>query len=166
MRIPIAFALAFTAIVLLGHSAVAQPPENKTPLLEKKVLSLEAARKMVAAAEAEAERNHWRGVIAVVDDGGWLIVLERMDHAAMTASVDLAMGKARSAALFKKPTQDLEDTINHGRYAAITARGFIEMQGGIPVVVDGEVVGAIGASFATPDQDVRVARAGLAALGL
>jgi glc operon protein GlcG len=70
---------------------------------------LEAARKMVAAAEAEAERNHWRGVIAVVDDGGWLIMLERMDHAAMTASVDLAMGKARSAALFKKPTQDLED---------------------------------------------------------
>jgi glc operon protein GlcG len=109
-------------------------------------------------------RNHWRGVIAVVDDGGWLIMLERMDHAAMTASVDLAMGKARSAALFKKPTQDLEDAINHGRYAAITARGFIEMQGGIPVVMD-EVVGAIGASFATPDQDVRVARAGLAALG-
>jgi glc operon protein GlcG len=126
---------------------------------------LEAARKMVVAAEAEAERNHWRGVVAVVDDGGWLIMLERMDHAAMTASVDLAMGKARSAARFKKPTQDLEDAINHGRYAAITARGFIEMQGGIPVVVDGEVVGAIGASFATPDQDVRVARAGLAALG-
>lgn len=164
MRIPSGCALAFAAMVLLGPSAAAQPPENKTPLLEKKVLSLEAARKMVAAAEAEAERNHWRGVIAVVDDGGWLIMLERMDHAAMTASVDLAMGKARSAALFKKPTQDLEDTINHGRYAAITARGFIEMQGGIPVVVDGEVVGAIGASFATPDQDVRVARAGLAAI--
>ena len=60
-------------------------------------------------------------------------MLERMDHAAMTASVDLAMGKARSAALFKKPTEDLEDAINHGRYAAITARGFVEMQGGIPV---------------------------------
>jgi glc operon protein GlcG len=165
MRIPIGFALAFAAMVLLGNGAAAQPPETKVRLLEKKVLSLEAARKMVAAAEAEAERNHWRGVIAVVDDGGWLIMLERMDHAAMTASVDLAMGKARSAALFKKPTQDLEDAINHGRYAAITARGFIEMQGGIPVVVDGEVVGAIGASFATPDQDVRVARARLAALG-
>ena len=166
MRIPIGFALAFAAMVLLGHGAAAQAPETKVRLLEKKVLSLEAARKMVAAAEAEAERNHWRGVIAVVDDGGWLIMLERMDHAAMTASVDLATGKARSAALFKKPTQDLEDAINHGRYAAITARGFIEMQGGIPVVVDGEVVGAIGASFATPDQDVRVARAGLVGLGL
>jgi glc operon protein GlcG len=149
-------------LILAAASAAFAPP---CAAITAKVLSLEAARKMVAAAEAEAERNHWRGVIAVVDDGGWLIMLERTDHAAMTASVDLAMGKARSAALFKKPTQDLEDAINHGRYAAITARGFIEMQGGIPVVVDGEVVGAIGASFATPDQDVRVARAGLAALG-
>jgi glc operon protein GlcG len=162
MRIPIAFALALGAMVLLGQSA-AQPPEKKVPLLEKKALSLEAARKMVAAAIAEAERNQWRGVVAVVDDGGWLILLERMDHA-MTASVELAAGKARAAALFKKPSQELEEAINQGRYAAITARGFIEMQGGLPVLVDGEVIGAIGASFATPGQDVQVAQAGLAAL--
>jgi glc operon protein GlcG len=119
---------------------------------------------MVAAADAEAERNHCRGVIAVVDEGGWLILLERMDHAAMTASVELAEGKARSAALFKKPTQALEDAINRGRHAAITARGFIEMQGGLPVIVDGEVIGGIGASFATPEEDEQVAKAGLAAL--
>jgi glc operon protein GlcG len=87
-----------------------------------------------------------------------------MNHAAMTASVELAAGKARSAALFKKPTQALEDAINHGRYAAITARGFIEMQGGLPVVVDGEVIGGIGASFATPEEDEQVVKAGLAAL--
>src|SRR5271165_678274 len=95
MRNAIACSLALGAIVLLGQSAAAQ-------LLEKKGLSLEAARKMVAAAEAEAERNHWRGVVAVVDDGGWIILLERMDHAALTAGVELAEGKARSAALFKK----------------------------------------------------------------
>jgi glc operon protein GlcG len=157
MRSVVGFAVALAAAVLLGQGAAAQ-------LLEKKALSLEAARKMVAAAEAEAERNHWRGVVAVVDDGGWLILLERMDHAAMTASVELAAGKARSAALFEKPTQALEEAINHGRYAAITARGFIEMQGGLPVVVDGEVIGGIGASFATPDEDEQVAKAGLAAL--
>jgi len=157
MRTAVAGSLALAAIVLLGQSAQAQ-------LLEKKALSLEAARKMVAAAEAEAERNHWRGVVAVVDDGGWIILLERMDHAAMTASVELAAGKARSAALFKKPTQALEEAINHGRYAAITARGFIEMQGGLPVVVDGEAIGGIGASFATPEEDEQVAKAGLAAL--
>jgi glc operon protein GlcG len=140
------------------------PHSPQAQLLEKKALSLEAARKMVAAAEAEAQRNQWRGVIAIVDDGGWLIVLERMDHAAMTASVDLAAGKARSAALFKKPTQALEEAIDHGRYAAITAGGFVQMQGGLPVVVDGEVIGGIGASFATPEEDEQVAKAGLAAL--
>ena len=157
MRNAIACSLALAAVVLLGPSAQAQ-------LLQKKALSLEAARKMVAAAEAEAERNHWRGVVSVVDDGGWVILLERMDHAAMTASVELAAGKARSAALFKKPTQALEEAIDHGRYAAITARGFIEMQGGLPVVVDGEVIGGIGASFATPEEDEQVAKAGLTAL--
>jgi glc operon protein GlcG len=157
MRNAVAGSLALAAIVLLGQSAQAQ-------LLEKKALSLAAARKMVAAAEAEAERNHWRGVIAVVDDGGWVILLERMDHPAMTASVELAEGKARSAALFKKPTQALEEAINNGRYAAITARGFIEMKGGLPVLVDGEVIGGIGASFATPEEDEQIAKAGLAAL--
>jgi glc operon protein GlcG len=157
MRNVLACSLALGAVVLLGPNAQAQ-------LLEKKALSLEAARKMVRAAEAEAERNHWRGVIAVVDEGGWIIVLERMDRAAMTASVELAEGKARSAALFKKPTQALEDAINQGRYAAITARGFIEMQGGLPIMVDDEVIGGIGASFATPEEDEQVAKAGLAAL--
>jgi len=157
MRNAIAGALALETVVLLGQSAQAQ-------LLEKKALSLAAARKMVAAAEAEAERNNWRGVVAVVDDGGWIILVERMDHAALTAGVELAPGKARAAALFKKPTQALEEAINHGRYAAITARGFIEMQGGLPVVVDGEVIGGIGASFATPEEDEQVAKAGLAAL--
>jgi glc operon protein GlcG len=157
MRNAVACSLALAAVVLLGPSAQAQ-------LLQKKALSLEAARKMVAAAEAEAERNHWRGVVAVVDDGGWVILLERMDHAALTAGVELAAGKARSAALFKKPSQALEHAINQGRYAAITARGFIKMQGGLPVVVDGEVIGGIGASFATPEEDEQVAKAGLAAL--
>ena len=157
MRNAVAGILAVGVVVLLG-------PSGQGQLLQKKALSLEAAPKMVAAAETEAERNHWRGVIAVVDDGGWVILLERMDHAAMTASVELAEGKARSAALFKKPTQALEDAINQGRYAAITARGFIEMQGGLPIMVDDEVIGGIGASFATPEEDEQVAKAGLAAL--
>jgi glc operon protein GlcG len=158
MQRAVAGGLALGAVVLLLG------PSGKAQLLQKKALSLEAAPKMVVAAEAEAERNHWHRVVAVVDDGGWIILLERMDHAALTAGVELAAGKARSAALFKKPTQALEEAINHGRYAAITARGFIEMQGGLPVVVDGEVIGGIGASFATPDEDEQVAKAGLAAL--
>jgi glc operon protein GlcG len=157
MRIPMRCGLAIGAAVLVAQGAAAQ-------LLEKKVLSLGAARQMVAAAEAEAERQHLAGVIAVVDDGGWPILLERMDHAAFVASVELAPGKARTAALFKKPSQALEEVINHGRIAAVTAPGFVEMQGGLPIVVDGEVIGAIGASFDTPEHDVQIAQAGLAAL--
>ena len=149
--------IALGLAVLTATSASAQ-------LAQKRVITLAAARKMVAAAEAEAERNHWAGVIAVVDDGGWPILVERMDNAAFTASIELAPGKARTAALFKKPSQALEDAINHGRIALVTARDFILMQGGLPIVVDSQVIGGIGASFDTPEHDVQVAQAGLAAL--
>jgi glc operon protein GlcG len=150
-------ALMLAALAISTQHASAQ-------LGEKKVLTLAAAQRMVAAAQAEAERNHLAGVIAVVDDGGWPILLLRMDNAAFVASVELAPGKARTAALFKKPSEALEDAINHGRIAAVTARGFIEMQGGLPIVVDGQVIGGIGASFDTPEHDVQIAQAGLAAL--
>jgi glc operon protein GlcG len=132
--------------------------------MDRKELTLEAARKMVAAAEAEAERQHLRGVIAVVDEGGWPILVERMDNSAYIASVELAPAKARTAALFKKPSGALEEAINHGRIAALSARDFIEMQGGFPIVVGGQVIGGIGASFDTPEHDVQIAQAGLAAL--
>jgi glc operon protein GlcG len=157
MRTAIACALVFGAAALFPPAATAQ-------YSQKKVLNLEIARKIVAAAESEATRNHLAGVVAVVDDGGWPILIERMDHAAYLASVELAPGKARTAALFKKPSQALEDAINHGRFAAVTAQGFTEMQGGLPIVVDGEVIGAIGASFDTPEHDVQIAQAGLAAV--
>jgi glc operon protein GlcG len=153
----IVLALTMLAAVVSTHSAFAQ-------FAEKKKLTLAAAQKMVAAAQAEAERNHLAGVIAVVDDGGWPILLLRMDNSAYLASVELAPGKARTAALFKKPSQDLEDAINHGRTAAVTAGDFVEMQGGLPIVVEGQVVGGIGASFDTPAHDVQIAGAALAAL--
>jgi glc operon protein GlcG len=150
-------ALAAAALALSAQNASAQ-------LTEKKALTLAAAQKMVSAAQAEAERRNLAGVIAVVDDGGWPILVLRMDNAAYLASVELAPGKARTAALFKKPSQALEDAINHGRIAAVTARDFIEMQGGLPIVIDGQVIGGIGASFDTPEHDVLIAQAGLAAL--
>ncbi|WP_210253065.1 heme-binding protein [Beijerinckia sp. L45] len=153
MRIaPIATLLS----LLLVSSASAQ-------LGTKKVLTLAAARQIIAAAEAKANEEHLRGVIAVVDDGGWIIMMERMDDPAMTASVELAPAKARSAALFKKPTQALEGMVNKGRTAAVTA-GFTMMQGGLPITVDGQVIGGIGVSFDTPDHDSIIAEAGLAAL--
>jgi glc operon protein GlcG len=130
---------------------------------EKRALTLAAARKIAFAAEAEALRNNWQGVIAVVDDGGWLILLERMDQAATLAGVELAAGKARTAALFRKPSEVLEDAINSGRIAATTAP-FVEMKGALPIVMDGQVIGAIGVSADTPEHDVQIAKAGLTAL--
>ncbi|HVO16911.1 MAG TPA: heme-binding protein [Alphaproteobacteria bacterium] len=154
--IPAAFAVC-AVLSLFTQDAQAQ-------LVERKALTLEAARKIVRAAEAEAARNNWPSVIAVVDEGGWPILIERMDNAALLAGVELAPGKARTAALFKRPSQALEDAINKGRTAAVTARGFIEMKGALPIVVDGQVVGAVGVSGETPDHDVQIAQAGLAAL--
>ena len=151
------FACILATLILSTQGGTAQ-------FLEKKVLTLAAAQKIAAAAKAEAERAQLAGVIAVVDDGGWPILLMRMDNAAYVASVELAPGKARTAALFKKPSEALEDAINHGRIAAVTARDFTEMKGGLPIVVDGQVIGGIGASFDTPDHDVQIAQAGLAAL--
>jgi glc operon protein GlcG len=157
MRIAIACGLVLAAAAFVPPAAAAQ-------FAEKKVLTLEIARKIVSTAESVAERRHLAGVVAVVDDGGWPILIERMDHAAYLASVELAPGKARTAALFKKPSQALEDAINHGRVAAVTAQGFTEMQGGLPIVVDGEVIGAVGASFDTPEHDELIAQAGLTAV--
>jgi glc operon protein GlcG len=157
LRVSVTAGLILGVLTLPTQKAAAQ-------LTEKKVLTLAAAQKMVAAAQAEAERQHLAGVIAVADDGGWPILVVRMDNSAYVASVELAPGKARTAALFKKPSQALEDAINHGRFAAVTAHGYIEMQGGLPIVVDGQVIGGIGASFDTPEHDVQIAQAGLAAL--
>jgi glc operon protein GlcG len=157
MRNAIVSAIMLAAVGLLPPPAIAQ-------FSQKKVLTLEIARKIVTTAESEAARNHLAGVVAVVDDGGWPILIERMDHAAYLASVELAPGKARTAALFKKPSAALEDAINHGRVAAVTAQGFTEMRGGLPIVVEGEVIGAIGASFDTPEHDEQIARAGLSAV--
>jgi glc operon protein GlcG len=155
MRTSVGLALFLSALTLPAQNASAQ-------LAEKKVLTLAAAQKMVAAAQAEAERNHLAGVIAVVDDW-WPILLVRMDNAAYVASVELAPGKARTAALFKKPSEALEDSINQGRIAAVTARDFIEMKGGLPITIDRQVIGGIGASFDTPEHDEQIAKAGLAA---
>jgi len=151
-------------VILMGSTASPAWSQAQGQLPQKTVLTLEAARRVIAAAEAEAQRTNAPAVLAIVDDGGWLILLERMDHAPMLASVEIAPGKARAAAIYRKPTQALEETINRGRTAAVTAPGFVQMQGGVPLMVDGEVVGAIGVSADTPMHDQQIAEAGAHAL--
>src|SRR5262249_41632048 len=118
-------------------------------LLTKQVLSLNVAKNIAQAAEKEALRRGSTVVIAVVDDGGHLLVLERLDDT-QVASVDVAIGKARTAAIFRRPSKEFEDQIKNGRVAALALPGATPLQGGIPIVVGGKVVGAIGVSGNTP----------------
>jgi uncharacterized protein GlcG (DUF336 family) len=130
-------------------------------LQEKKVLTLEAAEKVAAAAAAEASKRNATVVIVVVDDGGYPIVLKRLNDT-QVASVDVGIGKARTAAIFRRPSKDFEDQIRNGRLASLVLPGATPLQGGIPLIADGKVVGAIGVSGNTPQEDEDIAKAGAA----
>ena len=129
----------------------------------RKALTLAGADMVAQAAEAEALGRGARVVIAVVDEGGKPIVLRRLDGA-QVASVDVAMDKARSAAVFRRPSKELEDQVRDGRFGALQLAGGVTLQGGVPLTVDGQAVGAIGVSGETPDEDEAVALAGAQAL--
>lgn len=132
------------------------------PLL-KKSLSLEDARKAAAAAAVEARKNKWNMAIAVVDDGGHLIYFERIDET-QVGSIDIAIGKARTAAYFKRPTKALEDAINGGQSAILSFPNTLPKEGGVPVFADGKCIGAVGASGGKSSEDAQVAKAGVDAL--
>jgi glc operon protein GlcG len=149
-------ALAVSLAVMLGVVPL------RAELPTKKVISLGLAKKLVAAAEAEALQRGATVVIAVVDDGGHLILLERLDDT-QVASVDVAIGKARTAAIFRRPSKVFEDQVKNGRVAALALPGATPLQGGVPIMVDGHVIGAIGASGNTPQEDEDIALAGAAA---
>src|SRR5256886_6737358 len=142
--------------------ALAFATTSRAEIVEKKSLNLEGAKKAIAAAVDYAKKNNAPGgVIAVVDEGGNLMALERLDGTfAMGATISI--GKARTAVLFKKPTRFFEELINKGRTAMTAVDGFTPLIGGIPVVIDGQVVGGIGvsgAASANPDAEVGLAGA-------
>ena len=128
-------------------------------LPEKKVLTLAAAKKITAAAEAEAIKRNATVVIVVVDDGGHVLVLHRLDDT-QVASVDVGIGKARTAAIFRRPSAVFEEQIKTGRVAALALPGATPLQGGLPIVYRGKVIGAIGVSGNTPQEDEDIAKAG------
>jgi glc operon protein GlcG len=132
-------------------------------ILERRVLSLAAARKIVAAAEAEAVSRRVGVVIVVVDSAGTIIELARMDTA-QVASVNVGIGKARTAAIYRRPSRDFEEQVKNGRVAALALADATPLQGGVPVLVDGTVVGAVGVSGDTPQVDEAIAIAGAAAI--
>ncbi|MFA6314567.1 MAG: heme-binding protein [Sterolibacterium sp.] len=128
-------------------------------------LDLNDAKRIAAAAEAEATTNNWPVVIAIVDAAGQLLYLERNDGAQL-GSLDVALGKATTAALFRRPTKDWEERLAEGRLGFLSFQNRTLLEGGVPVLVDGEVVGAIGVSGVKSNEDAQIARAGVAALGL
>ena len=146
--------------LVLGLPAFAQsgPAPYGAPI------SLEQAKKAMAAAEAEARKNSWQVVISIVDNGGHLVALQRLE--AQTASVDISIGKATTAAAFRRPSKALEDSLAPGGSALriLAVRSATPLQGGVPIVVDGKIIGAIGVSGVTAPQDEQVAMAGAAAL--
>src|SRR5207249_10691399 len=133
-------------------------------LADKKVLTLAAAKKMAAAAEAEATKNSWRVVIAIVDDGGHLLYLQRTDETQI-GSIVIAIGKATTSVALKRPSKAVEDIIAGGRNALIGVNGITPLQGGLPIMVDNKLVRATGVSGVTSQQDEQVAKAGIEALG-
>ena len=118
----------------------------------------------MAAAEAEARKNNWQVVISIVDTGGHQVMLQRLE--AQNASVDIAIGKARTAVNFRRPTKALEDSLaaNGSALRILAVPGVMPLQGGLPIIVDGKIIGGIGVSGVTAPQDEVVAKAGLDSL--
>ena len=151
------FRILFAALLVLGAAILAN-----AQTAEKKTLTIDGARKVIAGAIAYAKKNNAPGgVIAVVDDGGNLMALERLDGT-FAAGANISIGKARTAVLFKRPTKAFEDIIKNGRTAmvALPDAYFTPLQGGVPIIIDGKVVGAVGVSGNSPQEDEDIARAG------
>jgi uncharacterized protein GlcG (DUF336 family) len=130
----------------------------------KPVLTLDDVKKIAAAAEAEALANNWPVVIAIVDDGGHLMWLQRLDGVAPISSY-IAPAKAKSAAMGKRESKIYEDIINNGRFSFLSAPHIDGMlEGGVPIIYDGHVVGAVGVSGVKSTEDAQIAKAGIAAL--
>jgi uncharacterized protein GlcG (DUF336 family) len=152
-------AAALLAAIALNANAQQGPPPYGMPI------SLDDAKKVAAGCEAEARKNGWFMAIAITDPAGQLVYFERMDNT-QNGSINVAPGKARSAALYKRPTKVFQDLVAKGQDFTylLALEGAVPIQGGMPIVVGGKIVGAIGLSGGTGPQDQQCAEAGVAAL--
>jgi glc operon protein GlcG len=155
----IAGACAFALLAALPARAQTAPPPYGPPI------GIENARKVMAAAEAEAEKNNWPVVISIIDSGGHIVMLHRRDDVQLS-SIELSQGKAKTALMFKRPSKVLDDAISGGggglRFLAL--KDIVPLEGGLPLIADGKIVGAIGVSGVLSAQDAQIARAGAEAL--
>jgi glc operon protein GlcG len=147
--------------VVVALGTLAGPVLTHAQLVDKTALTLDGAKKIAAVAEAKAKAEGARVVIAVVDEGGSLLLLERLDDT-QVASVNVGIDKARTAAIYRRPSKVFEDQVKNGRVSALALHGAVALQGGVPIIVEGKVIGAIGVSGETPNQDEGIAMAGAA----
>ena len=150
------------AILALTVAAFGQAPSN---IPYGTSISADSAKKVAAAAIAEARKNNWAMAVAIVDTGGYLVYFERMQDTQL-GSVEVSIEKAKSAALFRRPTKAFQDIVAAGGEGLRILRltGAVPVEGGIPIIVDGKLIGAVGASGGSSDQDGRTAQAGVAAM--
>jgi glc operon protein GlcG len=148
----------------IAASFVASPLAAQAPPPYGMPISFDAAKKAMAAAEAEAKKNNWPVAIAIVDSAGKLAAFSKMDNT-QHGSVDIAIGKANTANNLKRPTKALQDLIAQGggNLRLLAVPGVLPLEGGVPIVIDGKIIGAIGVSGVTSAQDAEVAMAGAAA---
>lgn len=154
--------LTRSALVLsLAMASMATMAQQRPPY--GTAINLETAKKLGAAAIAEAKKNNWNVAVAVVDNHGFLVYYEMLDDT-QTASANVAVEKARTSAMYRRPSKEFEDGIAGGRTAILGLPGVTPIDGGLPIVVGGKIIGAVGVSGVQSSQDAQVARAGLEAL--
>lgn len=151
------------SLLLAASLAVLGTITAQAQTVTKQSVSLELAKKIAAKAEAEAVKNKWTMVIAIVDDGGNLVYLEKMDGTQI-GSIEVAQYKATTALKFKRPTKAFEDVVLGGRTPVLSLPNAIAIEGGLPIIVDGSYIGAIGVSGMKSTEDGVAAAAGLTAL--
>lgn len=147
-------------------AACVVPAVAQTPIQYGPPIDVAAARKVMDAAQQEAEKHNWPVAIAIVDGSGFLVMFQRLDNTQL-GSVEVALQKAKTAALFRRPTKAFEDLVAEGGRSLKLLRlpGGLPMEGGLPIIVDGKLVGGIGVSGVTSTQDAQIAAAGLKAIG-
>jgi uncharacterized protein GlcG (DUF336 family) len=153
MMVRFGFAIALAACATLALAQDRRPDYGTA-------VNVAGAKKIAAGVIAECQKNQWNVAVAVVDTHGSLVYFERMDNTQI-ASMDIAVGKAKAAATYRRPTRAFADVINKGGPATATLPGVFASPGGVPIMVDGKVTGAVGVSGVTGDQDEQCAKAGL-----
>jgi len=159
---PLSRAIALLVLVVAGGGVAGGGPAGAGATLDKKSPTLEAAQKIAAASIAEARKRGVGVVVVVVDDAGIPILLHRMNEA-QVASVQVGIGKARTAAIYRRSSRVFEEQIRNGRIAALALADATPLQGGVPIVLEGKVIGAVGVSGDSPQVDEEIALVGVAA---